>query len=480
MRLNNSNLDRLPARLKLPGYRRAKLANQAGIAHIGVGAFHRAHQQVYYQRLLQLDAQADCAVVGINLRSESSKLLSALAEQDCLYTLSAYSTDNSVTHSVMGALLRVVDACSDLPAALAELSQPRIRIVTTTVTEAGYYLKVNGDLDTSNPDIASDLSQGSCNSLYALLLQALSRRFAQSSSAPLSLLCCDNITHNGAMLRSGLQQYFDAAGQAKLWSRIVDQLSFPSSMVDRIAPRALEQSQRISSEFGLRDDCAVLSEDYLQWVVEDNFIGGRPALERVGVDFSAEVGAWESMKLRVLNACHLAIGFMGSLRGYSLVDQALNDPEVSQFAEHYLQQEAVPALSRAPVDGQQYSQLIIQRFRNQHLRDTTRRVAMDARDKIPNFVLPTLEANLQAQRSCAYAAKLIALWFMLLRADNTNPEPIYDDPHKHKLQQLTAGENGFSNFISSSWLWGTLAQADSFRSALQAAYPWALQQASKP
>ena len=470
LQLDNSSLAQLPRAIQRPAYNRA--ASRIGIAHVGVGAFHRAHQQVYYQKLLELDASADCAVVGINLRPESSELISQLQRQDGLYTLSTIATDDSASYAAIGSLARCLDAVPDPQAALSTLADPSVRIVSSTVTETGYYLKVDGALDTASADIAADLSNNSCHSLYGLLLQACRLRFdSKAARAPLTLLCCDNIVHNGAMLRSGLEQFFAAAGEQRLWQRIVGQLSFPNAMVDRITPRAPEQSQVIADTFEIEDHCAVLAEDYLQWVLEDEFVGGRPALERVGVEFTSRVGDWESMKLRVLNAAHLAIGFLGLLRGHQLVDQALGDKLIADFTRDYLTTEAVPALERPPMDALRYCQLVLDRFRNRHLGDTTRRVAMDACDKIPNFVLPTIRARLRAQQSCSHAAALLVSWYLLIAADAQSPSSnLYADPHKQRLREQFLGANGFAAFAQSEWLWGDLASSSAFREQLHSAY----------
>ena len=477
LQINNTTLAQLPSAIKRPAYNRS--ASRIGIAHVGVGAFHRAHQQVYYQKLLELDVSADCAVVGINLRPESSELVSQLQSQDGLYTLSTIATDDIASYAAIGSLARCLDAALDPETTLRTLADPSIRIISSTVTETGYYLKVDGALDTTSPDIAADLSNNdSCRSLYGLLLQACRLRFgSQAARAPLTLLCCDNIVHNGAMLRSGLEQFFAAAGEQSLWQRIVRQLSFPNAMVDRITPRAPEQSQVIADTFELEDHCAVLAEDYLQWVVEDEFIGGRPALERVGVEFTSRVGDWESMKLRVLNAAHLAIGFLGLLRGHQLVDQALVDKVIADFTRNYLTAEAVPALNHPPMDAQRYCQLVLNRFRNRHLGDTTRRVAMDACDKIPNFVLPTIRARLAAQQSCNYAAALLVFWYLLIAADAQSPSSnLYADPHKQRLRKQFLGTEGFAAFAQSEWLWGDIASSSAFREQLHSAYAWAQSQ----
>ena len=470
LQLNNTTLAQLPSAIQRPTYNRA--ATRVGIAHVGVGAFHRAHQQVYYQKLLELDASADCAVVGINLRPESSELISQLQSQDGLYTLSTIATDDSASYTAIGSLARCLDAVLEPDTTLRTLADPSIRIISSTVTETGYYLKVDGALDTTSPDIAADLSNNSCHSLYGLLLQACRLRFSSKTArAPLTLLCCDNIVHNGAMLRSGLEQFFLAAGEQRLWQRIVGQLSFPNAMVDRITPRAPEQSQVIADTFELEDHCAVLAEDYLQWVVEDEFVGGRPALERVGVEFTSCVGDWESMKLRVLNAAHLAIGFLGLLRGHELVDQALGDKVIADFTRDYLTAEAVPALKHPPMDALRYCQLVLDRFRNRHLGDTTRRVAMDACDKIPNFVLPTIRARLAAQQSCSHAATLLVSWYLLIAADAQSPSSnLYADPHKQRLREQFLGADGFAAFAQSEWLWGDLASSSAFREQLHLAY----------
>ena len=471
--LDNATLALLPSAIQRPNYNRTQA--RVGIAHVGVGAFHRAHQQVYYQKLLELDASADCAVVGINLRLESSELMSRLQSQDGLYTLSTIATDDSASYAAIGSLASCLDAVLDPQAALSTLADPSVRIISSTVTETGYYLKVDGALDTTSADIAADLSNNSCHSLYGLLLQACRMRFANNHArAPLTLLCCDNIVHNGAMLRSGLEQFFAAAGEQSLWQRIVGQLSFPNTMVDRITPRAPEQSQVIADTFELEDHCAVLAEDYLQWVVEDEFVGGRPALERVGVEFTSRVGDWESMKLRVLNAAHLGVGFLGLLRGHQLVDQALGDKLIADFTRDYLTTEAVPALERPPMDALRYCQLVLDRFRNRHLGDTTRRVAMDACDKIPNFVLPTIRARLREQQSCKHATTLLAFWYLLLAADAQSPSSnLYADPHKQRLREQFLGADGFAAFAQSEWLWGDLASSSVFREQLHSAHAWA-------
>ena len=357
--------------------------------HLGVGAFHRAHQAVTIDDCLAEDGS--WGIVGASLRSPETR--DALAPQDGLYTLAVRGGAGEEMR-VIGSLLKLLVAPEDPGALLAVLSDPAIRIVTLTVTEKAYLRGVDGGLDKAHRDIVHDLAYSKLpRTMHGFLVEALSRRFA-AGIAPFTVLCCDNLPANGTTVRRVLLD-FAVLRDVALAARIAEAVAFPSSMVDRIVPATTDADRaRVSDVIGLTDAWPVVTEPFTQWVIEDNFPGGRPDWERFGVEMVQDVTPFEDMKLRLLNGSHSAIAYLGLLSGLATVDQAFSDPAIRNFVSG-LWSEAVQTLP-ATLDTQGYTAKLTERFDNPALAHQTRQIAMDGSQKLPQRIIASALARLRA------------------------------------------------------------------------------------
>ena len=408
VKLSLESLDRLPKDFAVPRYRRSDL--KAGIFHIGLGNFHRAHQAVYLNDLFNLGRDHDWAIVGTGVRAADSAMREKLKEQDYLTTVveqEAYATDVRVT----GVMVDFI-APGDSAAALEVLARPGIRIVSLTITEGGYYISpATQKFDPAHPDIAADARDiGAPKTAFGLIVAGLMRRRA-AGIAPFTVMCCDNIPGNGRVTRdavAGLATLVDP--QLAAWIR--EHVAFPDSMVDRITPATTDRERAILKDrYGVEDNWPVFCEEFRQWVVEDHFPAGRPAFERVGVTFTHAVGPYEFMKIRILNGGHAAIAYPAGLLDIHFVHEAMEDSQIRAFLEKLTRDEIMPTVPPPPdTNLEDYRKLIERRFSNPTIGDTIGRLAFDGSNRQPKFILPTAAARLKAGKSFAGLALVSALW----------------------------------------------------------------------
>ncbi|WP_292633312.1 mannitol dehydrogenase family protein, partial [Mesorhizobium sp.] len=334
-RLSNATIAELPAEVLIPRY--ACNSVTPGIVHLGVGAFHRAHQAAYVDACLA-DGESDWGIVGVSLRSPDTR--DALQPQDGLYTLAIRDSAGEQLQ-VIGSIQSLLVAPEYPGAVLAALTDPRIRIVTLTITEKAYLRAADGTLDSAHPDIVHDLANpGSPKTAHGFLTESLARR-SIAGTPPFTVLCCDNLPANGATLHRLLIE-FAKLRDADLGRHVADEVAFPSSMVDRIVPATTDADRtRIGQQLGVEDAWPVMTEPFRKWVVEDRFPAGRPAWEKFGVTMVEDVGPFEDMKLRLLNGAHSGIAYLGLLSGHATVDCAFADPSIRQFVDR-LWAEAIP------------------------------------------------------------------------------------------------------------------------------------------
>lgn len=416
-RLCNENLSRLRGcrvdahPVELPVYER-RLRKR--ICHIGVGAFHRAHQAVYLHRLLQQGEGDGWGLCGIGLRAADRAMHEALQQQDGLYSL--WELEGSARQvTVVGSIMDHIDASDDSSAAIALMADPATHIVSLTVTEAGYCLD-GGVLDMTHPDIVHDLADpGRPRSAPGLLLAALAARHASGTGA-FTAMSCDNLVANGDRLRSavlGLAQYQDPA----LAQWIEAEVGFPCSMVDRITPATDAALRvRLCEDWGVDDRIPVICEPWRQWIIEDRFVAGRPAFERAGAVFSGQVTHYEEMKVGLLNGGHSAISHLGLLLGYRFVHDALADPLIQRWHAGYMREVAATLQPLPAVDLTAYQASLARRFANAAIEDRLLRLAMDSSAKFPQVLLPPLLRRLECGMSVDYLATAIALWIVYLDA----------------------------------------------------------------
>ena len=411
----------LPDTIRRPGF--DLNAVQPGIVHLGLGGFHRAHMARYTHDLMQ--ARADMrqwGIVGAGLLPQDRRMAESLQPQDNLYTLVERSFD-AETVTVIGSLAAVVFAGEDSTALLAAIDQPGIRIVSLTVTENGYCLnRATKRLDPANALIQADLARPERpRSAVGILVEALRRRRAAGAPA-FTALSCDNIQHNGAVLRGAVLALATLRDPA-LAGWIAAEVSFPSTMVDRITPVTSDADRAALAErHGIADRWPVVSESFMQWVIEDRFPQGRPAWEEVGAQFVDDVAPYEFMKLRLLNTSHLAIAGIGRLIGYGTIDAAMADPAITRFMTALMERETGPTLPPVPgIDLGAYKRTLVERFANTAIKDTVERVNTDA----PlNVLVDPIRDRLAAGAPLDLLALALAAWLRRVRGVDEAGQPI--------------------------------------------------------
>ncbi|TPN77646.1 mannitol dehydrogenase family protein [Mesorhizobium sp. CU2] len=432
-RLSNMTIAAIPA--SVPRYDRAGIT--PGIVHLGVGAFHRAHQAAYFDACLA-DGETDWGIVGVSLRSPDTR--DALAPQDGLYTLAIRDSAGEQLQ-VVGSIQSLLVAPEDPGAVLAALTDPRIRIVTLTITEKAYLRAADGTLDKGHADIAHDLANPEKpKTAHGFLTEALARRRA-AGTPPFTVLCCDNLPANGATLHRLLIEFAklrDVHGDAGLARHIAAEVAFPSSMVDRIVPATTDADRaRVTGELGIEDAWPVMTEPFSQWVIEDRFPTGRPAWERFGVTMVEDVGPFEDMKLRLLNGAHSGIAYLGLLSGHATVDRAFGDPAIRQFADR-LWAEAIPTLPQdAGLDTAAYTAELAERFSNTALAHRTAQIANDGSQKLPQRIVASSLARLEDGALPEHLSLVVAAWIAACAArGSTLPESHFTDPLDAPLKEV--------------------------------------------
>ncbi|CAN7284096.1 mannitol dehydrogenase family protein [Mesorhizobium amorphae] len=437
-RLSDTTLRSLPEQVAIPSYDRDSVS--PGIVHLGVGAFHRAHQAAYVDHCLAA-GETDWGIVGVSLRSADTR--DALAPQDGLYTLAVRSSGGEQLR-VVGSILSMLVAPEDPGAVLAVLTDPRTRIVTLTITEKAYLRAAGGGLDAAHPDIVHDLANPHApKTAHGFLSEALARRRAAGTS-PFTVLCCDNLPANGATLHRLLVEFAalrdTASGHGDLARHIADEVAFPSSMVDRIVPATTDADRAgIAGELGIEDAWPVMTEPFCQWVIEDDFPTGRPAWEKFGATMVGDVEPFEDMKLRLLNGSHSAIAYLGLLSGHATVDRAFADPTIRQFVDR-LWAEAIPTLPEdAGLDTAAYTAELAERFSNTALAHRTAQIANDGSQKLPQRIVASAIERLDAGALPEHLSLIVAAWIAACDArGKALPESHFTDPLDAPLAALFA------------------------------------------
>jgi fructuronate reductase len=428
----------LPASVQAPGYDRA--AQAAGIVHIGIGAFHRAHQAVYTDDAMAA-GDSDWGIIGVSLRS--GDVAAQLGPQDGLYTVSARSAAGTKLR-LIGAVQKVLVAADDPQAVVDAIAAPATHIVSFTVTEKGYLRCADGSLDLG---VAVGVS-----SLYRLVAAGLAARKAAGLGG-LTLLSCDNLAGNGSVLRRLMREYLAACHpDLSVWFDAT--CTCPATMIDRIVPATTEADRTaVEAELGARDEGAVVTEAFSQWVIEDNFAGRRPRWEEVGAELVADVVPYETAKLRMLNGAHSALAYAGLGKGHEFVHQAIADPAIRPLIDRLMREEAASTIDAAPgQDLNAYADALLDRFANPALNHRLIQIAMDGSQKIPQRWLETLAWHQVRGQRCPSLETAIAAWIAFLR----NGHPI-DDPLADKLCDAVAGPDamerlfGNGGLIASDW-----------------------------
>ena len=360
------------------------------ILHLGLGSFHRAHQALYLHQLRQ-QGDTRWSITGGNLRPDMAETIAALQAQNGAYTLETVTPQGERSYTRIESIQRVIPYQDDLDPLIAVGAEADTRIISFTVTEAGYYLDAKNQLDWATfADLRADLdtvkSGQTGHTLYGALVSILRARM-QAGAGAVTLMNCDNLRHNGERSRGGLLQFIDALGDSALKAWVEHNTSSPNAMVDRITPRPTpDVAERVKAATGWDDRAALMGESFIQWVIEDNFIAGRPAWEKVGVEMVDSVDAYEEAKIRLLNATHSCIAWAGTLVGYQYIHEGTHDAAIRRMAYDYVTDDTIPVLDTpekpSPLDLRQYRDVVLDRFGNPAIQDTNQRVAMDGYSKI--------------------------------------------------------------------------------------------------
>jgi len=468
-KLSVSSLPEISQTASVPGYARSALSG--GIVHFGVGNFHRAHQAVYLDSLFNLGLDHDFALIGAGVRANDADMRQKLQGQDYLTTVVEQEAGHSAAR-VTGAMIDFV-AVGDLPGLSRTLADPKVRIVSLTVTEGGYYIDpASQRFDAGHPDIVADSQNPDApRTVFGLILLGLRLRRAQGVQ-PFTVMSCDNIPGNGHVTQNavaGLAELIDPALAA--WVR--EAVAFPNGMVDRITPATgPRERDALAADFGIEDAWPVFCEEFKQWVLEDHFPAGRPALEKVGVQFVPDVAPYEHMKIRILNGGHATIAYPAGLLDIHFVHEAMEHPLIRGFLEKVEREEIVPVVPPVPdTDLGAYFQLIERRFSNPKIGDTIQRLCLDGSNRQPKFVLPSAADRLAAGQSVTGLALVSALWARYCYGESDSGRPIPpNDPSWDRLTALAkTARHAPEAWLSMGDIFGPLATHPSYVAAFSTA-----------
>ena len=425
--MNRDSLSRLPPGILGPSYPRDAVT--AGIAHIGVGAFHRAHLAVYVEHCLADVDQRDWGVLGVNLLARDAGFARDLQTQSQLYSLTELATDGGRVTRVIGAMVEYAYAPDDPARVLERLADPAIRILSLTITEGGYVLDPDGMLH----DLAHPATP---RTAFGFVVGALALRRA-TGVPPFTVMCCDNLRHNGEQARRACVAHATARSP-ELASWITDNVDFPNAMVDRITPAMNDERRaRLNAINGLDDLVPVACEEFIQWVLEDRFRNGRPKWERHGVQMVADVTPYEEAKIRLLNGAHQMISYPAWLAGHRQVDAALADPPFRSYLKNFLDEDAGVWVNSLPgMELDDYKRQLLQRFANPAISDQIERLCMDGGSKIPAFLKPTLNDCLRAGRDARRLAFLLACFDRCVRIGRDDAHQPYSLREPNAMQWI--------------------------------------------
>ena len=450
------------------------------ILHLGLGSFHRAHQAVYVHQLRQQGTadSRDWAIAAGNLRPDMADTIAALQAQGGRYTLETVTPQGERSYTVIESIQRVIPYQDDLAPLIAAGADPATRIISFTVTEAGYYLNAQNQLDWPTfADLRADLEAVRAgqagHTVYGGLVRILRARML-AGAGPVTLMNCDNLRHNGDRSRTGLLQFIEALGDDALLAWVQANTTSPNAMVDRITPRPTpEVVARVQAATGQHDPAALMAESFIQWVIEENFIAGRPEWEKAGVEMVQSVQPYEEAKIRLLNATHSCIAWAGTLAGFLYIHEGTHHPAIRQMAHDYVTDDAIPVLLPCPIDLEAYRDVVIDRFGNPAIADTNQRVAMDAFSKIPGMIAPTMRDRLARQNSIDSVAMLPALFLAYLQRWHAGRIPYtYQDQAMDPAvaHAICSAADPVAAYAADATLWGEMAGHPKLVDALRKAY----------
>ena len=469
--LNARTLKHWSDRLPLPAYDRDLVT--PGVVHLGVGGFHRAHQAMYHDRLMNQGSALDWGICGVGVLPADRRMKQVLDAQDGLYTLVLKHSDGTYEPRVIGSIVEYLFAPDDPEAVIEKMAAPSIRVVSLTITEGGYNISdVTGEFDVTNPDVIGDLEPGAVpQTTFGLIIEALRRR-RKRDLAPFTVMSMDNLQGNGYKSR----RVFTAFARLRdpdLGDWVEHEVRFPNSMVDRITPVTTDADRaEVTERFGIEDQWPVVCEPYTQWVLEDSFTAGRPPYAEARVQLVEDVEPYELMKLRLLNGSHQAMCYFAYLAGYRLVHEAAQDPMFQAFLLGYMDREAAPTLAPVPgVDLEGYKRTLIERFSNPEVRDTIARLCAESSDRIPKWLLPVIRAQLAAHGGIRRSAAVVASWARYAEGVDEAGQPIeVVDRLRESLMQLARRQRHDPDaFIANRDVFGDLVDDERFVAAYRSA-----------
>jgi mannitol-1-phosphate/altronate dehydrogenase len=427
--LSDSTLHRLPAAVAVPRYDRHAL--KVGVVHIGVGNFHRTQEALYIDEALHLPGNESFGICGVGLTDGAAARAKAAAykAQDGLYTVTEFAPDGIARTRVIGAMIDYLHGPADPEAVLARLTHPDTRIVTLTITEGGYNIdETTGVFTLTAPEVAHDLAGGEPRTVFGYVVKALARRRAAGLAA-FAVASCDNLRGNGDTARKAFVS-FARARDPDLANWIDREVDFPNSMVDRIAPQVSDAERaKLNASSGVDDRLPAMAETFNQWVVEDRFRYGRPALEAVGVTFRDDVAAFVAVKGRMINASHMHMAYPSILRGERIVHEAMRDPRIVRLISTFLSRDVIPYVEPPTgVSVANYETMIVERFSNPAIGDQLLRVGGDGASKLPIFHSKTIATLIAAGADLSREAFLLACFarYLLGRDDNGSDFPVFE------------------------------------------------------
>jgi mannitol 2-dehydrogenase len=457
----------LDGSVAVPTYDRSAVST--GIVHFGVGGFHRAHQAMVVDRLMNEGKALDWGICGVGVLPFDARMRDVMADQNGLYTLVLKHADGTREARVIGSIVEYLFAPDDPTAVLEKMASPSTRIVSLTVTEGGYNVdQVTGEFDGGNPAIAADLQPGATpTTVFAYVTEALRLR-RERGIEPFTVMSCDNIQGNGHVAQA-MFVAFARLKDPELAAWIESTVRFPNSMVDRITPVTSDADRaEVSERFGVEDAWPVVAEPFFQWVLEDDFGLGRPPFEDAGVQVVADVEPYELMKLRLLNASHQGMCYFGYLGGYRYAHEAAADPLISSFLLGYMDREASPTLKPVPgIDLAAYKHTLIERFSNPEVRDTLARLCAESSDRIPKWLVPVIREQLATDGEIALSAAIVASWARYAEGTDEAGRPIeVVDRLRDQLVPLARSQREHPTaFIENRQLFGDLAKNERFVAA---------------
>ncbi len=465
MVLNQKNLTAIADRIPCPAYDRDGLT--AGMVHIGVGGFHRAHQALYTHNLLEKSGVSDWGICGIGLREGDRKIHDILKNQDGLYTLIVKHPDGKIDSKIIGSLVDFLLGVDDPVAVIERMARPETKIVSLTITEGGYnFTASTGEFDFENPDIQHELKHpDDPKTVYGFLTASLKKR-REAGLPAFTVMSCDNIQHNGDVAHDMLLA-FTKRQDEKLADWIQREVRFPNTMVDRITPVTTQEDiDYLRDTYGIKDEWPVTCEPFIQWVVEDKFSNGRPEFEKVGVQFVPDVKPYEKMKLRLLNAGHSVLGILGAIHGHKTINACMEDETFVTYLRAFMDKEAGPVLDEVEgIDLNEYKDSLVARFANPNIKDSVSRICSESSAKLPKFLISTIEENLARDGSIRFATLVIAAWCYYSDKGidkHGRPIEIIDAMGAQLHQAAKQTQTDPLAFIRQQSLFGNLAQNERF------------------